>query len=146
MRLSPNFHLDEFTRSQTATRRGWSNNPPPDVLDNIKRLAATLEQVRVAVAWPITITSGYRSPQLNEAIGGARNSQHTRGLAADIVVTGLSPYEVCQRIMRANIAYDQLISEFGGWTHISIPALGQAPRNHELTYKHGRPPLKGIVA
>lgn len=146
MKLSEHFTLDELTQSDAAVRLGLSNKAPPDVVANLARLAQLLERVRDAVGRPILVTSAYRSPEVNRAVGGTERSQHMRGLAADIKVPAMTPYEVCQRVMRSGIEYDQLILEFGAWTHISIPEAGQAPRNQELTYRKGKPVANGIVA
>jgi len=146
MRISEHFTLDEMTASEYAARTGTPNKPGPAEVANLCRLAQTLEQVRDAIGKPIIINSAYRSPAVNAAIGGAHNSAHMRGLAADIKVGGMTPYEVCQRIMRASIEYDQLILEFGAWVHIAISDTGNVPRNQELTYRTGKPVIRGIVA
>jgi len=73
MKLTENFHLDEFLVSETAERMGIDNDPPDDVIDNLRGLASTLEEVRKVLGnRPITITSGYRSPNLNRAVNGSR--------------------------------------------------------------------------
>ena len=135
-----------MTHSDYAVRLGIKNKPSPAELHNLCRLAQTLELVRVAVGKPLIINSAYRSPAVNAAIGGAKNSQHMRGLAADIKVAGMTPYEVCMTIMRAGIEYDQLILEFGAWTHISVPELTNPARGERLTYRTGKPVEAGIVA
>ena len=145
MKLSENFDLNEFTASETAARKRIDNTPTPAVVENLKRLCETLEQVRNVLGRPVIITSGYRSPAVNAAVGGTATSQHCFGLAADITVPGMTPLQVCQAIQRAGIQYDQLIHEFEAWTHISIPAVGKGPRSEELTYKHGRSVIRGIV-
>ena len=145
MNLSQHFTLAELTQSDAAIRLGIPNKPTPADMANLGRLAQTLEKVREAIRKPIMVTSAYRCEAVNSAIGGAKNSQHMQGLAADIKVPGMTPYEVCMTIMRAGIEYDQLILEFGAWTHISIPAVGNAPRNQELTYRTGKPTAAGIV-
>lgn len=145
MQLSPNFTLDEFTHSNTATRAGISNEPNEAILIRLKRVAATLEQVRTLLGKPITITSGYRSPALNDLVPGSSDtSAHTQGWAADFKVAGMTPFQVCQAIMKSGIRYDQLIHEFPptGWTHISVdPRM----RSMELTKKNGQPYMQGII-
>lgn len=134
MRLSPNFTLAEMTASQTAERRGIDNTPNASAIANLTRLAALLEQVRTAVGKPIIVTSGYRSPELNLAIGSTNRSQHPLGCAADIKVPGMTPREVIEACMKADIPYHQIIEEFGSWTHISVPnSPSEEPRKQALT-------------
>lgn len=121
MNLSPNFTLEEMTRSEYAARRGWPNDPNQQEIENLKRTAALLEQVRHECGKPIIVTSGYRSPNINSAIGGSRNSQHMLGCAADIRAVGLSPDDLMLIIIGSDIQYDQLIREFDSWVHISVP-------------------------
>lgn len=133
MNLSPNFTLAEMIRSSTAQRRGIDNSPPPAVVKNLERLCRNvLEPVRAHYGRPVIVTSGYRSPALNSAIGGSSTSQHSQGEAADFTVHGVSNIEVC-RWMEANLEYDQLIYEFGeeGWVHCSWSKTRL--RNMELT-------------
>jgi hypothetical protein len=133
MKLSPNFTLEELTFSQVASRRGIDNTPPPKVKDNLERLALFLEQVRKVVNKPISISSGYRSREVNESVGGSKTSQHCEGCAADFNVKGMSPDAVVRAIVDATIPYDQVILEFDSWVHISIPTVkGSAPRKQAL--------------
>jgi hypothetical protein len=127
MNLSKNFTLEELTFSQTAARRGIDNTPNEDVFRNLKRLCALLEDVRDVCAAPIIISSGYRSPALNVAVGGAKKSQHTMGLAADFTAKGLTVDETVQIIIEAGLPYDQVIKEFNSWVHISIPQSPTTP-------------------
>ena len=133
--LSPNFNLDEFTRSQTATRRGIDNHVALDstIHSNLVALCRQLLQPIRDGLGPVHITSGYRSPELNRVIGGSKTSQHCYGLAADIVVGGYSPFEVCEWVVNHNLPYDQLIHEFGRWVHLSIAAPGDFHRHQQLT-------------
>lgn len=134
MRLSPNFTLAEMTASQTAERRGLDNTPNASAIANLTRLAALLEQVRTVVGKPIIVTSGYRSPELNIAIGSTNRSQHPLGCAADIKVHGMTPKQVIEACMKADIPYHQIIEEFDSWTHISVPnSPSEAPRKQALT-------------
>jgi zinc D-Ala-D-Ala carboxypeptidase len=128
--LSAHFTLEEMTASQTATRRGIDNSPPAAVVGNLRRLASLLEEVRAAVGLPIRISSGYRSPALNRAIGGAANSAHLSGLAADITAPSLSPKQLATAIIAAGVKFDQLIYE-GAWVHIGLASGAQ--RNQILT-------------
>jgi len=147
MRLSQHFTLDEFTFSQTATRLGIDNDPPPDIVARMISLCEeVLEPLRAELDRPIIITSGYRSPELNRVIGGSPRSQHCKGEAADIVVPGLSPLEVCRAVKKLG-RYDQLIHEFGRWCHVSWRGE-QLSRRETLTAMHrdGRVVyLRGLV-
>jgi hypothetical protein len=113
--------LEEFVFSETASRRGFDNNPPKEVFYNLVRTASLLEQVRKIINRPIQITSGYRCKELNQAIGSSETSQHRRGCAADFKVKGMPPNEVVKAIIDSDIQFDQLIREFDSWTHISVP-------------------------
>ena len=127
MNLSTNFTLEEMTFSQTAARRGIDNTPTPEHFRNLRRLCALLEDVRDVVGTPIRVTSGYRCPELNRAVGSrAKYSQHTFGCAADIKCVGVSVEETIEIIIEADLPFDQMIMEFagspsGGWVHISVP-------------------------
>ena len=142
-RLSRSFVLSEFTASQTATRRGIDNTPGPRELAALGLLCdRVLQPVRDYFARPVTISSGYRSPKLNRAIGGSSPSQHCLGEAADFEIPGISNYEVA-RWMEQQLDFDQLILEFytpgepnSGWVHVSY-RLGRL-RNQELTAARGR--------
>ena len=132
MKLSPHFSLAELVSSQVATRKGIDNTPAPAIVANLTRLAALLEQVRALVGAPIAISSGYRSPALNRAVGGAANSAHVLGLAADIGTAKLAPKALALLIRQSDIAFDQLIYE-GTWVHIGL-SVGM-PRRQVLTAK-----------
>lgn len=134
MQLSPHFTLAEMTFSQTAARRGIPNDPPPSVVAALKTLCSeVLEPVRVHFDRPVRVSSGYRSPELNLAIGGSRSSQHCLGEAADITVPGVHVLDLAQWIQR-NLRFDQLIYEFGRWVHVSY-RVGRLRRS-ELTARH----------
>lgn len=131
MKLSPHFTLEEMTFSQTAARREIDNTPPTLELGALRMLCLeVLEPIRMHFDRPVRVSSGYRSPALNAAIGGAASSQHCRGEAADITVPGVSNIDLAQWIMR-NLRYDQLIYEFGRWVHVSY-RFGRL-RHQELT-------------
>nr|WP_229265400.1 D-Ala-D-Ala carboxypeptidase family metallohydrolase [Duganella sp. 1224] len=119
--MTEHFTLDELTASQIAARRRIDNTAGPAVVENLRRVAAVLEQVRAAVGRPITVSSGYRCPALNTAVGGARDSAHLQGLAADINVSGMAPKDLARTIIAAGIQFDQLIYE-GTWVHIGLAA------------------------
>lgn len=134
VQLSPNFYLDEFLRSETAARHGIrvAVEKTSPAFKRLKRLAETILQPVRDANGPAYIVSGYRPPELNQLVGGSPTSQHCHGEAADFVVSGLTPLEVCQYIAAVGLPYDQLIHEFGQWVHVSI-AWGRPPRGQQLT-------------
>lgn len=147
MKLSRNFSLSEFIRSDTADRLGIQNLPRGDHMTNLTALALGMEQVRRLMGNRIvTITSGYRNPEVNAAVGGVLTSHHALGWAADFTVKGLDPYDVAREISLSDMAYDQVIYEKGrGIVHISFaPEL----RQQNLSQHQGPtgPTLQGIVA
>ena len=123
MRISPHFHLEEFTRSETAHKKGIKNIPDVEQVQNIMALCKiVLEEVRKYFRKPVFITSGYRSPELNKAVGGSQYSQHVKGEAADFVVKGTPVSQVFEYIIHQSIPFDQCIHEKKGnteWIHIS---------------------------
>ncbi|HCP31546.1 D-Ala-D-Ala carboxypeptidase family metallohydrolase [Pseudomonas fulva] len=143
MLLTPHFTLDEMIISRVAAREGLDNTPPQPVIDNLRMLCTTLEQVRRLLAAPIIISSGYRSEHLNRLVGGAASSQHLQGLAADFTVSGLSPRDTARRISTSPIAFDQLILEFDKWVHLSV--THGVPRRQVLTLRGGDGYLPGLV-
>ena len=120
MKLSEHFSLEELTVSETAARKGLDNTPDNDALFDLKRLASFLEDVRAAVGKPLRINSAYRAPEVNSSVGGSKTSQHCKGQAADIRVTGMTPDQVVQAIIAAKLPFDQVIREFDSLTHVSI--------------------------
>lgn len=133
--LSPHFTLEEFTLSQTAVRRGLDNTPDAQALRHLRRLAATLEQVRARLGdRPILISSGYRSAALNRAIGGATGSAHLRGLAVDFTCPAFgSVLATARALARSGIAFDQLILEYGRWIHLGLAEDRQLARGELLS-------------
>lgn len=131
MKISKNFSMREFTKSQTATRLGIDNNPTEEHTQNIVALVEnTLQPIR-DVFGPVNLSSGYRSDALNEAIGGSKRSQHSKGQAADFEVSGMANIELAEGIVGSGIEFDQLILEFpdvndpeAGWIHISYNTEG----------------------
>lgn len=125
------FTLYEFINSATAKRLGIDNTPSFEVVDNLNRLADYLDGIRAKLGKPILISSGYRCPMLNKAVGGVVNSQHQKGLAADLVCDDMHKLE---SILRETGGFDQLIKEHikGGnryWYHVSVCARNGKPRN-----------------
>ena len=144
MNLSPNFTLEELTASQTAVRRGLDNTPNATEIANLIRVAALLEQVRALIKKPIIINSGFRSKQVNDAVGSKDTSQHRIGCAADFKVHGMTPREVVEACVKASIGYDQVIEEFDSWVHISVPdSPARPPRRQALIIdRQGTRPFK----
>lgn len=134
MNLSENFTYDELTRSETAARHGFDNTPNESEVDNLKRLAALLEEVKKAVGGkPVMINSGFRSKQTNDAVNSKDSSQHRLGCAADLRVPGMTPRKVVEACIEAQVPFDQIILEFDAWTHISVSnSPEQAPRGSKL--------------
>ena len=144
MNLSPHFTLEELTVSDTAARHGLSNQPSPEHLENLKRLAAFLEEVRALLGKPVLVNSAYRSPEVNAAVKGSKNSQHCHGCAADLRVPGMTPKQVVTAVINSKLQFDQVIEEFGSWTHISIPNKPDiGPRKQALIIdREGTRPFK----
>jgi len=132
-RLTVDFHLSEFLHSEKAVRLGLDNTPDAVVLAAIRNfLAPGMQDVRDLIGAPVIISSGYRAPQVNAAVGGARDSQHILGLAADFIAPFFgTPLQVARAIVASRITFDQLIQE-GTWVHISFSAK---PRRSVLTAK-----------
>ena len=121
MNISTHFSLDEFINSQTAARQGIDNTPTDAVICSLQRTALGLELVRTLLGAPIIISSGYRSPALNKAVGGAANSQHLTGEAVDFTCPGFgTPAQVASAIKWSTIPFGQVIEEFSRWVHISF--------------------------
>lgn len=126
MQLSKNLSLAEVVRSESAKRRGIKNMPTPEHLDNLKKLAEKIFQpIRDHFGIPIHVSSGYRSKELNAAIGGSATSQHCKGEALDIDMDGTSvTNKQVFEFIKDNLPFDQLIWEFGDnnnpdWVHVS---------------------------
>jgi putative chitinase len=136
MQLSQHFTLDELTHTD---HRELDNTPNDIEINNLKRLAEFLEQVKTVLGGkPVMVNSAFRSKAVNDAVGSKDSSQHCVGCAADIRIPGMTPDEVVKAIIASDIGYDQVIREFasptgGGWTHISVPTepMGK-PRKQAL--------------
>lgn len=140
-KLTDNFYLEEFTQSDTATRKGINNTPNNVVLVNLKILAENMEQVRTLLTNPIFINSGYRSIELNKAIGGVSTSAHCLGYAADFTCRKFgTPDDIVSKIRVSKIKFDQLIEE-GTWVHISFdPRMRQ--QTLRATFDNGKATYK----
>lgn len=122
MNLTKNFYLDEMLASQSAVRLGFDEQFSPDqaVIDNLRALCQNvLQPLRDGLQRAILTSSGYRCPRVNQAIGGAKTSQHLFGMAADINVGHLTTEQLYQRIKNSGLVFDQLIQEFDRWVHVS---------------------------
>jgi zinc D-Ala-D-Ala carboxypeptidase len=126
MSLTQNFSLIELTKSQTATRKGIDNTPSTEHQENLKSLCEMiLQPIREHFDCVVSVSSGYRSPELCVAIGSSTKSQHARGEAADFEIFGVSNKDLADYIDE-NLDYDQLILEYwkesdpnSGWVHCS---------------------------
>lgn len=134
MKISKHLDLAEVIKSDSAKRKGISNMPTPEHLENFKKLAENVfEPIRKHFGVPIHISSGYRSKELNALIGGSLTSQHCSGEAIDIDMDG-SANGVTNKMVfdfiKDNLNFDQLIFEFGtkdapDWVHVSWETSGK---------------------
>jgi zinc D-Ala-D-Ala carboxypeptidase len=134
LQLSKSFWLREFLRSEQAARMGREILPTEENIANLKLLCENvLQPIRDALGKVMTISSGLRPEWLNVAIGGAKHSEHMEGRAADFLIAGYTPYAATKAIKELNLPWNQLIHEFGQWTHASVPMAGQPPKREILT-------------
>jgi uncharacterized protein YcbK (DUF882 family) len=131
MKLTEHFSLEELTHTD---HRQYDNTPNDAELENLKRLAEFLEDVKTVLGGrPIMVNSAFRSKQVNDAVGSSDRSQHRVGTAVDFRVPQLTPDQVVKAIIASNLGYDQVIREFDRWTHLSIPNTPDAkPRKQAL--------------
>jgi zinc D-Ala-D-Ala carboxypeptidase len=126
MKLSKNFALSEITHSNTAKRLGIENEPTEKHLQNMQHLVDDLLQPLRDAVGPIRISSGYRNPSLNRAIGGSRSSQHCKGEALDLQFWEMGKMNnkvIYDWILASGLEFDQMINEFDfSWIHISLKA------------------------
>jgi zinc D-Ala-D-Ala carboxypeptidase len=127
MNLSKNFTLSEMTKSETALRKDMVNDPLDRELGNLIALAQeVLQPVRDHYGVGVKVNSGYRSPDVNAAVGGSRTSDHCKGMAADIEIPGIANAVLAEYI-KDNLKFTQLILEFytqgvpdSGWVHVIL--------------------------
>ena len=160
MKLSKNFTLKELTKSNTALRLGINNEPSKEGILKLTLLATALLQVIRDRIGPLRITSGYRSPQLSEAIGSSSNSQHCRYEAVDMqyVTRGkMDNIKIYDALIKLDLDYDQCILEFGdpaptlerdtdypSWVHLSWKIIDNRRQtlvaykdeNNKTKYRH----------
>ena len=144
MKISEHLDLSELIRSESAKRRGIANMPTEAHIANLKLLAEKVfEPIRNNFRCPIHISSGYRSAELNKAVGGATTSQHSSGEAIDIDMDG-SPNSVTNKMVfdyiKKYLEFDQLIWEFGtaenpDWVHVSYESTGKQRKQVLKAYK-----------
>ena len=145
MKLSENFTLDELTKSQEAIRLGIPNEPSDEHITNLILLCKNiLQPVRNHFKIPVSISSGYRSAALCEAIGSSSKSQHTKGQAADFEIFGMANKDLADWIVN-NLDYDQCILEFwnpndpnSGWVHCSYSDSGNRKQYLNAQKLNGR--------
>ena len=115
--LSQHFRLSEFTRSATASARGIDNTTSASAIDNLRRLCQeVLEPLRRHLDRPVVISSGYRCKKLNDLVGGSKNSQHTKGQAADIASD--APIRLARIVIDRGLDFDQMIL-YPNFIHLS---------------------------
>ena len=144
VKLSENFSLQEYTKSQTATRQGLDNTPGEEHMVSAEALFQNVVQPVRDNFGVTVINSGYRGPALNEAVGGSSNSQHCKGEAVDIECPGTGNYDVAKWI-EENLDYDQLILEFytpgipdSGWVHVSYKTEGNRKQSLTAMKENGK--------
>jgi zinc D-Ala-D-Ala carboxypeptidase len=145
MNLSKSFTLNELTKSQEATRLGIDNTPNEEHIENLKILCEKiLQPIRDFYGMPLSVSSGYRSAVLCEAVGSSAKSQHTKGQAADFEIFGVANKDVADFIVQ-NLEYDQCILEFwnenepnSGWVHCSYNLQGNRKQFLQAQKLNGR--------
>jgi hypothetical protein len=132
-------------RSETAKRKGISNMPTPEHIENFKLLAEKVFQpIREHFGVPIILSSGYRSKELNTAVGGALSSQHCTGEAIDIDMDGTTvTNKQIFDFIKDNLSFDQMIWEFGtdsnpDWVHVSYESTGKQRKQILKAVKSGK--------
>jgi zinc D-Ala-D-Ala carboxypeptidase len=136
LRLSKNFWLREFLASRAAALAGIEIVPTDEQIDCMEELCETvLEPIRDIWGRPIAVISGLRNEAVNRKVGGARNSAHLYGCAADIIIAGVRTRDVQRAIKQhlPELVFDQVIDEFEQWTHIGIARPGRINRFEFLT-------------
>jgi hypothetical protein len=134
MNLTLHFTFEEMTFSETAARLGLDNTPGPTVTANLKLVTAFMESIRTLLGGKsMVVHSGYRSVEVNQAVGGVGTSAHCRGLACDFVCPEFgTPAEMALAVLKSDLEYDQLILECG-WVHVGLAQEGSLFRREALT-------------
>lgn len=140
--FTKNFSYDELIASATAKRLGLDNTPNEQEKEKLRKLAEdVLQPIRDAWRSPIVVNSGFRSEAVNKAVGGAKNSQHRLGEAADISIGGKERNKklfnfINKLIQKGTIKVGQLIDEYNySWIHVSLPRTNGKPNNQVLHLK-----------
>lgn len=137
MKITEHFTLAEAEASDTAKRLGIDNSIPESLMNNLKRMCETLEEIRAIFGKPLMISSFYRCPDLNKKVGGSKTSAHMECRACDFTIKGVETDEVFESIKHSNIIFDQLILESSSkgstWVHIGIHKDGSEPRRMVMT-------------
>ena len=150
------FTITELTKSATARRLGIDNTADASIRANLTALVENvLDPLRARWGMPIIVTSGYRSTALNKAVGGAANSQHTKGMAADIRTVSDSRADnmrLLRCLLNSGIVFDQVICEYPDaqgrpdWIHVSFNKGGNRKNRLTAVRKNGRTVyVSGIV-
>lgn len=145
MNLSPNFTLQELTKSETALRHNLPNDPTPEVIENLRVLCEkVLQPVREHYGKGVKVNSGYRAPEVNAAVGGSKTSDHCKGQAADIEIPGVPNHELAEWIEK-NLSFTQLILEFytrgipdSGWVHVSYDPANLKKQSMTAVKENGK--------
>ena len=154
MNLSHNFTLQELIKSHEAVRKGLDNAPSQEVISSLQELSnMVLQPVRDHFDKSVTVNSGYRSPEVNAAVGGSKTSDHCKGQAADIEIAGIPNAELAEWI-RDNLAFTQVILEFytqgipdSGWVHVSYDPANLKKQSLTAVKQDGKTVyLQGLVA
>ena len=154
MKLSPNFSLNELTKSETALRKGLDNEPTQEVISALQLLVVNvLQPVRDHYAKGVKVNSGYRSPEVNASVGGSKTSDHCKGQAADIEIPGVANAELAEYI-KDTLQFTQLILEFytpgvpdSGWVHVSYDPTNLKKQVMTAVKRDGKTVyLPGLVA
>lgn len=154
MNLSKNFTLSEMTKSETALRHGMDNTPGKTEIANMVVLCEKiLQPVRDHYARGVKVNSGYRHPEVNAKVGGSKTSDHTKGMAADIEIPGVSNHELAEWISK-NLEFTQVILEFytpgvpdSGWVHVSYDPADLKKQELTAVRRDGKTVyLPGLVA
>ena len=138
MQLTQHFTLAELTASTTAQRLGLNNTAPPEIVPRLTLTAEMLERIRATLGVPVIVTSGYRAPAVNRAVGGVTSSDHTQGHAADIVAPGYGTATQIARTLAplvSVLSIGQLILEGvkgKQWVHVST-RVPDKPANRVIT-------------
>lgn len=138
MNLTANFRLWELVKSSTADRLGIDNTPNSEEIGNLRKLCEKILQPARDALGPIRISSGFRSEELNIAVGGVSNSDHRLGFAADVIPINVSTKKLAEWVVENCPEFDQVILEFGtldnpNWIHLSA-----APHNRKQVLRATR--------